>query len=214
LWIKEGSVQHLERFFSSLLSAKEFWAAVLGAVIGGYMTGRYSLKAQKQAASDQRQRDIETERRTINGTLQAIAAELKVLKTSNFDILEKTLKDRSDAREKSGRRDFPPPLAMTHTEPNRVTVFESNAGMLGKIEDAELREKIIRVYEFVKGLIDSLNANARAFERWRSLPDSHQEKPIVAEMLLGLEQGIQNGLADLQRELGELLKMIEKHLNS
>jgi len=44
-------LQHLERFLSSFLSSKEFYAAFIGAVIGGLLTGRYALRAQKQASA-------------------------------------------------------------------------------------------------------------------------------------------------------------------
>jgi type II secretory pathway pseudopilin PulG len=177
----------------------------VAAVIGGLIAAWAALRAQKQAAKDQRQRDLESERRAVNGTLQAIAAELRVLKTRNFEVLARTLENRANTPVKA-------PLAVTYTEPNRVTVFESNAGILGKIEDAELRAKIIFVYELIRGLIDSLNANSREFERWRSLPGSSFTKLEAAEMLLGLEAGIRNGLANLQRESDELLRMIDKYL--
>jgi hypothetical protein len=106
---------------------------------------------------------------------------------------------------------------MTRTEQNRIIVFESNAGTLGRIKSEELREKIIRVYGLVAGLVDHLNANARNFERWRALPDLHPqprpEKQIVAAMLQQLEDGLQHGLDDLQSELAELLPKIDKYLN-
>jgi hypothetical protein len=177
----------------------------VAAIIGGLIAAWAALRAQKQAAKDQRQRELESERRAVNGTLQAIAAELRVLKTRNFEALARALENRAHTAVKV-------PLAVTYTEPNRVTVFESNASILGKIEDAELRAKIIYVYELIRGLIDSLNANFREFERWRSLPGSSFTKLETAEMLLGLEAGIRNGLANLQRESDELLGMIDKYL--
>ena len=189
-------------------------AALLGAIIGGALTGWFTLRAQKQAAKDQRQRDVEAERRAITGTLQAIAAELRVLKTRNFDVLGSTLKDRADIRSQSGRNDFPPPLAMSYTEPNRLAVFESNAGILGKLEDAKLREQVIWVYELVRCVIDSLNADSREFVHWRSLPESSPEKRAVGDMLLRLEGSILIELADLQRESDELLRMIDEYLRS
>jgi hypothetical protein len=136
------------------------------------------------------------------------------LKTRNFDVLGRTLKNRADIRSQSGHNDFPPPLAMTYTEPTRVTVFESNAGILGKLEDVKLREQVIWVYELVRGLIDNLNANSREFVHWRSLPDSRPEKRTVADMLLGLEGSILIELADFQRESDELLRMIDEYLRS
>jgi hypothetical protein len=64
---------------------------------------------------------------------------------------------------------------MSYTEANRVTVFESNAGILGKLEDPKLQEQVIWVCELVRVLIDNLNANSREFVHWRSLPDSSRK---------------------------------------
>ena len=209
-------LKNLEHFLSSFLSSKEFYAALIGALIGGLLTGRYALRAQKQAAEDQRQRDQETERRAVNGTLQAIATELKILKSDCLDPLEKRLKELVRQREEArkNRLNEPPPLAMIRTEENRVTVFESNAGMLGKIENRELREKIVRVYGLNAGLLDSLNACARDFERWRSLHSADPEKSIIGTMLEDFQIWILNGLGDLQGELAELLPKIEKYINT
>jgi hypothetical protein len=81
--------QHLEHFISSLLSAKEFWAAILGAVIGGLSTGWFALHAQEKAAKDQRRRDQEAERRAANDTLRALETELRVI---NELLIEGALK--------------------------------------------------------------------------------------------------------------------------
>jgi hypothetical protein len=144
------ALRHLEHFFSSLLISKEFWAAIVGAVVGGFLTGLSALYAQKQAANDQRRRDQEVERRAVNGILQAIAAELQVLKCDNFEKLQMTLNERQEATHLT-------PLAMTTTEQNYFIVFESNADAIGRINDEKLREDIIRVYGHAKGLVDSLN---------------------------------------------------------
>jgi hypothetical protein len=65
---------------------------LIGVVMGSLLTGYYTLRAQKQAAADQRRRDEETERRTVNGALRAVAAELSVLKADCFDPLDEKLK--------------------------------------------------------------------------------------------------------------------------
>jgi hypothetical protein len=56
--------------------------------------GRYAVHAQKQAANDQRQRDMEIEQRAVKGTLQALAAELTILKADMLDPLEEILIER------------------------------------------------------------------------------------------------------------------------
>jgi hypothetical protein len=163
----------------------------------------------------QRRRDQEAERRAVNGTLQAVATELKVLKADCLDPLEKRLKDLAKYREEARRNRLndPPPLAMARTEQPRVIVFESNASTLGKIDNQELREKIVRVYGLVAGLVDSLNHCARDFEHWRSVRDTDPEKSMIATMLEDFQLGLQNGLSDLQRELAELFPKIDKYLD-
>jgi hypothetical protein len=69
------------------------------------------------------------------------------------------------------------------------------------------------VLPVVAGLLDSLNACARDFERWRSLPDTDFERAMVRTMLDDAQPWILNGLSDLQRELGELLPKIEKYVD-
>ena len=72
------------------------------------MTSRSALRAQKQAAEDQLQRDQETEQRAVKGTLQAIAAELRVFRSDNFDKLQKILKERQKLRESPLQNNMPP----------------------------------------------------------------------------------------------------------
>src|SRR5260221_1431006 len=206
--------QHLGHFFSSQLSSKEFWAAIIGAVVGGLMTVIAAILAQKQAAKDQRQRDLQTEQRILNNILRSIAAELKVLKTGNFDDLEKKIKQQSKNREQAQKNNLnpPPPLAMKLTEQNYFIVFESNAAALGRIDDKNLREDIIKVYGNAKGLVDHLNTMGREFQIYRHLSDTDPKKQVVAGMLTTLEDQLLNGLTKLQEEVGTLLKKIEQYL--
>src|SRR5260370_34379650 len=149
----------------------------LGAVMGGWTAGKYSLRAQKQAAEDQRQRDQEEERRAVNGILQAIAAELQVLKCDHFGKLRMTLNERQKSREAP----LVTPLAMTRTEQKYFLVFESKAGALGRISDEKLREDIIRVYGLAKGLVDSLNAHFRDSEHWREISGSSPDRQTLPQ---------------------------------
>lgn len=199
--------------FPAELYSRETWAAIIGAVIGGLLTGWFSLCAQKQAAKHQRRLALEAERRTVKNLLAAIRAELLVLKAHNLDPIQKTLKQRAAARANLPYASQLPPLAMIRIDQNYFTVFESNGGALGMIDDKNLLREIVTVYGLAKGLVDSLNTNARNFEFWRQTPENNLEKHFIAEMLLGLEQGLQNGLETLQSSLSLLVKKLEEGAN-
>jgi hypothetical protein len=115
------TLESLRAFFSWLLSSKEFWIGIIGAVIGGLMTLVAAILAQEQSAKDQRKWDLETDRRRIKNLLQAIRAELTVLKTDNLDLLQTKLRERVD-RQKSGFSQSP--LAMPRR--NRIILSFSN----------------------------------------------------------------------------------------
>jgi hypothetical protein len=53
---------------------------------------------------------------------------------------------------------------MTRTDQNRITVFHSNAHMIGRISDDDLREQIVRVYGLISGLLDQLNEMAQDYK--------------------------------------------------
>jgi|SRR5271165_3110484 len=193
----------------------EFWAAITGAVVGGL----FVILAQLISNVAQRRSDRETERRVINGTLKAIKAELNVLKTGNFDPLQKELQDRAREREelRTNKRNPLPPLVMRRTEQNYLIVFESNAAALGRIDDENLREKIISVYVHAKVIFDALNHHSVQFDRWDRLPPNYalpatSEKQEVESMLEAMEDGILNGLGRFQEGLAELIPHIEKYL--
>jgi hypothetical protein len=105
------------------------------------------------------------------------------------------------------------PMAMKRTEQNRLMIFESNASVIGKIDDDELRARIIRLYGVMAGLLDHLNAMARDFERWRSLDADWLEKQTVARMVDDLELRLRHSWGRLQNEFDQVFEEIDKYLN-
>ena len=166
--------------------------SLLAAIIGGWIAGKYALRAQKQAAEDQRQRDVEAERRTINSTLQAIGTELTVLKADFLDRLQQVYDGREDRSERGFQ--IRGPLSR-----NYFAVFESNAAMLGKIGDNDLREKIIRVYGSAKSLFDYLNYYSRQSDTGK---DAKLEE---------LEQKIRAQIEEIQKMVSDVQKIILKY---
>lgn len=175
------------------------------------MAGWFALLAQKQAARDQRQYALEAERRATKNLLQAIAAELTVLRTENVNQLQKDLSQRAEARKTLSNPTYVqfPPLAIVPTEQNYFIVFDSNAVGLGMIDDKSLLRHIIKVYGLAKSMVDTLNTGSRDFVHYRQLSNHSLEKQIAAENLWEFEDRIRNGLGTLLNELDPLLKKLE-----
>jgi hypothetical protein len=165
--------------------------SLLAAMIGGWIAGKYALRAQKQAAEDQRQRDVEAERRIINSALQAIGTELTVLKADFLDRLQQVYDGREDLRERGF--EIRGPLSR-----NYFAVFQSNSAILGKIGDKDLREKIIRVYGSSKSLFDYLNY----YSRQSDTGDAKLEE---------IEQKIRAQIEEIQKMVSDVQKMILKY---
>jgi hypothetical protein len=155
-------------------------------MIGGWIAGNYALRAQKQAAEHQRLRDLETERRAVSSVLQAIGTELTVL---TRDFLER-LQQADDARELGFQ--ISGPLSR-----NYFAVFESNAAMLGRIEDRDLRERIISTYGSAKSLFDHLNYYSRQSDAGNVKLDELEQK-IRAHIAV-----IQTMVSDVQKTILE-----------
>ena len=167
--------------------------SLLAAIIGGWIAGKYAPRAQKQAAEDQRQRDVEAERRMVNSALQAIGTELTVLKADFLDRFQQGYDGRENMRERAF--EIRGPLSR-----NYFAVFQSNAAMLGEIADKDLREKIIRVYGSAKSLFDYLNYYSRQSDTGK---DAKLEE---------LEQKIRAQIEEIQKMASEVQKLILKYL--
>lgn len=203
------ALQHLERFFSSLLSAKEFWAAILGAFIGGLLTGWFALRAQKQSARDQRQRDREAEHRAVNDTLRALETELRTLNELLIQGGIRVLRTWEQEHHKTL------PLNISATNQNYFIVFDSSAAALGRIEDNELRRKIIDTFYRAKGFVDAANHQNQQYQEWDRLrrgPEAHLSQQLLPELQRWVDVVIRGNLDRLETLVPELLDDIEKYL--
>jgi hypothetical protein len=203
-------LQHLQHFFSSLLSSKEFWAAILGALIGGLMTGWFTLLAQEQAAKDQRIGDRDTEREAIKGTLQAIATEVEIFKVKFLDAFKKVFKEPDPVAS-------PASLAsIARSGHSFFCVFESNAAMLGRVTDQVLRRKIVATYTCLKAIVDVVNHYSERREFWANL--SHQTDSIGISEAKGEVEGwadnVRGNIPELETEIGDPLADIRKYLSA
>jgi hypothetical protein len=80
---------------------------------------------------------------------------------------------------------------------NYFAVFESNAAMLGRIEDRDLRERIISTYGSAKSLFDHLNYYSRQSDAGNVKLDELEQK-IRAHIAV-----IQTMVSDVQKTILE-----------
>ena len=198
-------LQHLERFFSSLLSSREFWAAVLG---GGFV-----LAGQQMANRAQRRRDQEAEREAVKAVLRAINAELKTFNEKALIRLEEIFKARADSPIETLK-----PLGIAPLKQNYFIVFDSNAAALGKINDPinpELLGNIVTTYSAARSLLDSINYNNQRYQDWERLtrvpgtPELH----AMTENLKDFADEIRASVVKLQTNVTNLVAQIEKYVN-
>jgi hypothetical protein len=205
-------------FWPLLTVVVSFVASLLAAWIGGRIAGNFALRAQRQAALDQRERDREIEQQALAGTLRAIEAELKVHRNA-LDPLSGLLQRT------------PPgfPLATMPIDQNFFIVYQANAAALGKIDSQDLLAEIVRVYGQAKGLEDALNFNHQRCAQWADLQDtlpeaegsqSGQDKRLREEFnnltseLVAIRGKIDRDLQTLLLDLNQLLGNLRVYLAS
>jgi hypothetical protein len=71
------------------LGSSSRWAPFFPALVGGLTGGSFAILAQIVANFLHRQRERSSQRRSLEGTLNAIEAELQVFKTQYLDVLKK-----------------------------------------------------------------------------------------------------------------------------
>jgi uncharacterized protein YwgA len=193
--------------------------SLLAAVVGGWIAGRYAVHAQKHAAKEQRQSDLEAERRAINGTLQAIRPELEVFNTELLGELNKKFENWDKRKPKDKQQDERPPFSIPPATQNYFIVYDLNAGMLGRITKAELTKRIVTTYARAKSLLDAVNYYAPRYEERDRLSRGAGLEPTQAqEMDSGLRkwanETIRERLEAVEKDLPGLLEEIEKYLES
>lgn len=198
-----------EHFFPSLFAAKEFWAAIAGALIGGFLTGWFSLLAQKQAAKDQRRSQHESERRVVHATLNALKTELSLFWKAFVTGTETALNEWEVTYKKGTPLNVPP-----ITEKYFI-VFDTGAIAIGKIDDEELRSKILGVFYQARALIDAINyQNQRYLERERLDREGlgHMAMRMDSDLKQWADVIIRGRLEKLKEVVPSLLVDIEKYV--
>jgi hypothetical protein len=201
-------------------SFMEIWAALLGAMVGGILTGLASwltIRWQLTVESESREKQ---KKESINALLCALYHELDSVWAIYMQSIGQEI-------EKSPPAVQIPPKGFLMIFPitgDYFPVYEGNAASIGLIPDSLLRNKIITGYTLAKSLIDSYKMNNQfIWERRASLIEYHKapannpELRDATEKLLNManwpldDYGPKLRALHLQckQSAGELLKQLE-----
>lgn len=123
-----------------------FWSAV----IGGVITGGFSILAVLCAHRKERERQNQQEGSLIKSLLQSIHDEIETL----WEIYQEGMGTRIESLPENQ------PLALFYpVTQDYFTVYHGNSFLIGRIKDNDLRKLIITTYTRAKGLIDSYRLN-------------------------------------------------------
>lgn len=132
----------------------DYWSsfvpAIAGAVIGGFLTGWFSIRATNKAHKNQSLQEDKNERKIISGLLQAIHDELETV----FDRYQETIGSKLESLEENGALAFYYPLVSDF-----FTVYNGNSFLIGRIPNNDLRKQIVKTYTLNKGMVDSFRLN-------------------------------------------------------
>lgn len=100
-------------------------------------------------------------------------------------------------------------------------MFNSNASLIGHINDNELRKQLVKTYTLAKGLIDTYSMNNELvlkYEQWNFMARTSQDPThtlfvqILHDQLINYALAIKDSHQITQIAVDSLLKKLKEHL--
>lgn len=150
----------------SVLESSLFAAILGGGISGGltYFGVHATIKHEQRKVADAETQAVRAFRKAILTELQSI---LSHYLESVGNELGKHTKDQ-------------PFMVYYQASEDYFTIFNSNAHLIGKVEDDALRSEIVRTYSRAKGLLDSLRLNnsfVRGYEEFHEKARHSRQSP-------------------------------------
>lgn len=183
-------------------------SSICGALIGGFIAGFFALKAANKAHQNNLLIQKKNEDNLFKGILQAFHDEIETL----LERYQETTGARLESLEAGEPFLFYYPVINDF-----FTVYNSNASLIGKINDNDLRKLLVRTYTLAKGLVDSYSMNnefIQKYEYWNALfietnNEAHKDQYLThynalvpyADTLKQLHNEVKKNANDLLRSL-------------
>lgn len=127
------------------------WNSLISAVIGGLITGVFTLWAVDKTHKNDLIKDDQQEKLLIRGFIQSIKTEIETL----WDVYQEGVGKNLEvlASGEPFLRHYP------LTQQEYFTIYEGNSNLVGRVKNEELRKLIVETYTKARGLIDSYRLN-------------------------------------------------------
>ena len=184
------------------------FSGLIGAVVGGILTGGFSIFAVNKNETFTRNAKTEQDKKTLKGLLQALHDELESVNERYQETMGAHIEALPDDQ----------PLLMYYPLINDFfTVYNANAHLIGTIDNNDLRKSIVRTYVLAKGLVDSFRMNndlVAKFEHWHvrsaetdnvlhknNAQAQYTALVLYAKLIKKSHEEVKKSLADLMRML-------------
>jgi len=143
-----------------------FGSAILGAIVGGIITGFFALISVDRAHRKNLDQAERNEDSLVKGFLQAIHDEMETI-TERY---QETMGSNVDALKENQPLLFHYPLVNDY-----FAVYNGNSFLIGRIADNDLRKQIVKTYTLAKALIDSFRLNNDLVQKYEYLEQLFRE---------------------------------------
>ena len=198
--------------------------ALIASIVGGLIAGYFSNRSVGKTLEVQEQRDEKHQQGIIQGVLEAIYEELNAIYgVFNLPKRKKVWKEFEDNlnfwNQTKGLKDFPDedkPFFHYHfpISVDFLIVYRSNANFIGRINNSDLRRKIVQNYMSIQLLLSYYEENNTLCDRYDEAQRGDQERLIdlFRSQLQKLASVLQSNQNSCNKSMDELIKMLEKEL--
>lgn len=185
-------------------------AAILGSILGGGITGYFTLRGVKQAHQNDLEKQKKDRETIVRGLLQSLHDEIETL----WETYMKGIGVKLEALD-----DNQPFLLYYPVTQEYFTVYTGNSFLIGQIDNNDLRKAIITSYTYARGLIDSYRFNndlLQKYEYWSFLfqesknPQHAANKDAYSDSLIKYAKDLKESHGELKEDVNNVLRMFRK----
>ncbi len=144
------------------------------AVAGGLVGGGFTCLGLLINISNERRKSSAAEHHEVVAFCQAIATELHCVVGRYMDSVGTSME----------QHDRTQPFAYFYPVfEDYFTIFNSNASMVGKIQDRDLRSEMVQVYIIGKALLDTYKLNNQIVVNWQEAQHSADRSGVAQDQL-------------------------------